>query len=115
MKSEVVNSKDFKGIQKSGLIYSCYWPYRTWKTRLGERENTSIQGNMSSSNQPNKSSSEDPASKSEQQQYDDIHSSTGGQGGRKLTPLPLTNPNAKPGQNQVKFEYIIFLKFIKAH
>ena len=67
---------------------------------------------MSSSNQPNKSSSEDPTSKSEQPQYDDIHSSTGGQGGRKLTPLPLTNPNAKPGQNQVKFEYIIFLKLI---
>ena len=67
---------------------------------------------MSSSNQPNKSASEDPTSKSEQQQYDDIHSSTGGQGGRKLTPLPLTNPNAKPGQNQVKFEYIICLKLI---
>ena len=67
---------------------------------------------MSSSNLPNKSSSEDPASKSEQQQHDDIHSSTGGQGGRKLTPLPLTNPNAKPGQNQVRFEYIIFLKLV---
>ena len=67
---------------------------------------------MSSSNQPNKSSSDDPTSKSEQQQYDDIHSSTGGHGGRKLTPLPLTNPNAKPGQNQVRLEYIIFLKWI---
>ena len=65
---------------------------------------------MSSSNQPNKSSSEDPTSKSEQQQYDDIHSSTAGQGGRKLTPLPLTNPNAKPGQNQVKFEIYYFPK-----
>ena len=79
--------------------------------KLGsERGKTHQSSNMSSSNQPNKSSSEDPTSKSEQQQYDDIHSSTGGQGGRKLTPLPLTNPNAKPGQNQVKFEYIFFLK-----
>lgn len=50
---------------------------------------------MSSSNTSTKNSSEE-STKAEQQEE---MSSTSNQG-RKLTPLPITNPNAKPGQNQ---------------
>jgi len=50
---------------------------------------------MSSSNTSIKNSSEE-STKVEQQE--DMSSSSGS--GRKLTPLPITNPNAKPGQNQ---------------
>ena len=55
---------------------------------------------MSSSNPP-ANNSEEEATKDEHRE--DVGSSTGQ--GRKLTPLPLSNPGAKPGQNQVSFEY----------
>jgi len=50
---------------------------------------------MSSSNPPS-NNSEEEATKDEHRE--DVGSSTGQ--GRKLTPLPLSNPGAKPGQNQ---------------
>ena len=49
---------------------------------------------MSSSNPPS-NHSEEEATKDEHRE--DVGSSTGQ--GRKLTPLPLSNPGAKPGQN----------------
>ena len=55
---------------------------------------------MSSSNPPS-NNSEEESTKDEHRE--DVGSSTGQ--GRKLTPLPLSNPGAKPGQNQVSFEY----------
>lgn len=58
-------------------------------------------GKMSSSNTTNKKSSEEQT-KVDQQDVVDASSTTSPSsgGGRKLTPLPLTNPTAKPGQNQ---------------
>ena len=64
---------------------------------------------MSSSNTTNKKSSEEQT-KVDQHEGDASSSSPSCGGGRKLTPLPLTNPTAKPGQNQViklwKFGFI---------
>ena len=62
---------------------------------------------MSSSNPPS-NNSEEEATKDEHRE--DVGSSTGQ--GRKLTPLPLSNPGAKPGQNQVRFKYQRNLKWI---
>ena len=53
---------------------------------------------MSSSNPPSNNSEED----STKDEYQEGEYSPSGQG-RKLTPLPLSNPGAKPGQNQVSF------------
>ena len=52
--------------------------------------------NMSSSNPPSNNFEEDPT----KDEHPEDGCSPSGQG-RKLTPLPLSNPGAKPGQNQV--------------
>ena len=62
---------------------------------------------MSSSNPPS-NNSEEEATKDEHRE--DVGSSTGQ--GRKLTPLPLSNPGAKPGQNQVRYKHQRNLKWI---
>ena len=51
---------------------------------------------MSSSNPPSNNFEEDPT----KDEHPEDGCSPSGQG-RKLTPLPLSNPGAKPGQNQV--------------
>ena len=65
-------------------------------------------------------STSSPKSSEEQtkgdQQDGDVSSSSASSssGGRKLTPLPITNPNAKPGQIQVIFfEYFVFICNLK--
>ena len=58
---------------------------------------------MSSSSTSNKNSPEETT------KTVDDGSPSYGSNGRKLTPLPITTPNAKPGQNQViicNYEFI---------
>ena len=62
---------------------------------IHQSRNTSII-NMSSSNAPSNNFEED----STKDEHPEDGCSPSGQG-RKLTPLPLSNPGAKPGQNQV--------------
>ena len=60
---------------------------------------------MSSSSNSNKTSSEETT------KTVDDGSPSYGSNGRKLTPLPITTPNAKPGQNQViicNYEFISY-------
>jgi len=61
---------------------------------IHQSRNTSII-NMSSSNAPSNNFEED----STKDEHPEDGCSPSGQG-RKLTPLPLSNPGAKPGQNQ---------------
>ena len=59
---------------------------------------------MSSSNPPSNNCEED---NTKDEHREDAGTPTGQ--GRKLTPLPISNPGAKPGQNQVSCDYVEYL------
>ena len=63
-----------------------------------------IRVNMSSSNPPSNNCEED---NTKDEHKEDAGTASGQ--GRKLTPLPISNPGAKPGHNQVSFDYVQYL------